>query len=96
MESNNNIIETYQKGDFKIEFRSCLTTKGKLQYGGYVYYLDKFIKFIPFTDRKVLTEKYIKNLVDKHIINNDGIFIQCKDNNLHIYHYFNENMVYPY
>lgn len=69
----NTLINIFEKDGFKAEYRFCLTTTGRKMYGGYVYYMDKFIKFIPYTDKERLTEKYLKMLVDKHIINEHDI-----------------------
>ena len=91
---DNSVIEIFQKGDFKIEYKNARTTKGTYHYGGIVYYLSKFIKFIPFNDNKELTRKYIINLVNTHEIHSHGISVGTKDNDRIMYHYFDENVVY--
>lgn len=92
MESN--IVSIFERDNFKVEYRQCFTTKGKKMYGGIVYYKSKFIKFIPYNNNAKLTEKYLKMLVDKYIIKDNGIYITCRDGSLQVYYYFNPSLIY--
>jgi hypothetical protein len=86
---NNVVIEVYQKGDFKIEYKKSKTECDNYLYGGMVYYKDNFIMFIPYTHNKELTKKYIINLVNTHEVHENGISVATKSNNRIMYHYFN-------
>lgn len=89
------ILESFVNGDLTVNYSCCRTTTGSLMYGGKVYYKGEFIKFLPFTDRKELTRKYMLFIAEKHVINELGIFLPCKDGDLIVYSYFNKNMIYP-
>jgi hypothetical protein len=91
---NNIVIEIFEKGEFKIEFKKSKTVSGKYLYGGFVYYKDSFIMFIPYSDKKILTRKYIQNLVNTHEIHSHGISVGTKDNNRIMYYYFSPYQIY--
>ncbi len=90
----NMVIEVFQKGDFKIEYKKAKTLSNTYHYGGMVYYINKFIKFIPYMDKKDLIRKYIVNLVNTHEVHEHGISVGTKNNDRVMYHYFNGYEVY--
>lgn len=88
-----NIIETFQKDDFKVViFKTGIEGEVYFAYVGIVYYKDKQIKYIPAcsgNDYLSKIKKYAKNLCEKHNVVHNGITISY-DNIEETYHIFPE------
>lgn len=92
---NNILIETFSKGDFKIELRKARTESGSYIAGGMVYYKDKFIKLIPYGSRpESHLKKYMEYLVDNSSVSEIGIYIEGTKGEGYYYHYFESFAVY--